>query len=91
MNRSVRSQTLVKRVVQILQGRSDDPRSTRGTGRDLELSGFEVLSDGRGNRRLWSLSGVDVVGGRSGEPESIRGSGSCEGDEGEKSAEKAEG
>ena len=75
---------MVKRIVQVLQGRSDDPRSTRGTGSDFELSRFEVLSNGRRNRRLWSLSGVDVVGGRGGEPESVRGSGSCEGDEGEK-------
>ena len=90
MNRSVRSEALVKRIVQVLQGRSDDPRSTGGTGRDLELSGFEVLSDGRRNRRLWSLSGIDVVGGRGSEPESVRRSRSCEGDEDEKSTKEAE-
>jgi len=77
VNRNVRSQALVERVVQVLQSRSDDSRSTSGTGGDLELSGFEVLSDGRGNGGLWSLSGVDVVGGGRGEPERVRGSGSC--------------
>jgi len=50
VDRSVRSKALIKRVVQVLQGRSDDPRSTGGTGRDLELSSFEVLGDGRGDR-----------------------------------------
>ena len=88
VNGSVRSEALIKRVVQVLQGRSDDPRSTGSTGRDLELSSFEVLGDRRGDRRLWSLSGVDVVGGRGSEPESVRGSRSCEEDKGEKSTEK---
>ena len=77
VNRNVRSQALVERVVQVLQSRSDDPRSTSGTGGDLELSGFEVLSDGRGNGGLWSLSGVDVVGRGRSEPERVRGSRSC--------------
>jgi len=90
MNRSVRGEALVKRIVQVLQGRGDDPRSTGGAGRDLELSGFEVLSDGRRNRRLRSLSGVDVVGRRGSEPESVRSSRCCEGDEGEKNMEEAE-
>jgi hypothetical protein len=90
VNRGVRSEALVECIVQVLQGRSDDPRSTGRTGGDLELSRFEVLSDGRGNRRLWSLSGVDVVGGRGREPESVRGSGSYEGDEGEKSTKEGE-
>ena len=49
VNRSVGGQALVEREVQALQGRGDDPRSTSGTGGDLELSGFEILSDGRGN------------------------------------------
>ena len=49
VNRSVGGQALVKRELQALQGSSDDPRSTSGTGGDLELSGFEILSDGRGN------------------------------------------
>ena len=61
MNRGVRGEALVKRIVQVLQCRSDDPRSTSGTRRDLELSGFEVLGDGRRNRRLRSLSGLNVV------------------------------
>jgi len=47
VERSVGSQALVKREVQVLQGGSDDPRSTSGTGSDFEVSGFEVLSDGR--------------------------------------------
>ena len=50
VNGSVWSQALVERVVQVLQGRSDNPRSTSGTGGDLERPGFEILSDGRGNR-----------------------------------------
>ena len=87
VNRSVRGEALVKRIVQVLQGCSDDPRSTGGTGCYLELSSFEVLGDGRRNRRLWSLSGVDEVGGRGSEPESVRGSRSCEDDQGKKSME----
>ena len=45
-----RSEVLVRSLVQVLQGRGDDPRSTNGAGVNLELSGFEVLSDGRRNR-----------------------------------------
>ena len=74
VNRCVRSEALVERIVQILQGRGDDPRSTSGAGGDLELSCFEVLCDGRRNRRLRSLSRQDVVWGRGGETESVCGS-----------------
>jgi len=70
-----RAQALIERVVQTLQRRGDDPRPTGGTGRDLEFSGLEVLSDGRGDRGLWSLSGVDVVGGGGRETEGVRESG----------------
>jgi len=90
VDRSVGSQTLVKRVVQVLQGRGDDPRSTSGASSDLELSGCEILSDGRGNRGLWPFPRVDVVGRGRREPESVRGSRSCEGDESEKSTRKVE-
>ena len=76
-NRGVRSEVLIKRIVQVLQNRSDDPRSTGGVGGDLELSSFEALSDGR-NRRPSSLSGLDVVWRKGGETEGICGSGSCE-------------
>jgi len=81
VNRSVGSQALVKRMVQVLQGRSDDPRPTSGAGSDLEVSRFEIFSDGRGDGGLWSFPRVDVVGGGCSEPERVRGSGSCEGDE----------
>jgi len=81
VDRSVGSQALVKRMVQVLQGRSDDPRSTSRAGRDLELSGFEVLNDGGGNGGLRSFPGVYVVGGGCSEPERVCGSGSCEGSE----------
>lgn len=77
--------------MQVLQGRGDNPRSTGGTSGDLELSGFDILSDGRGNGGLWSLPGVDVVGRGSSEAERVRGSGSCEDGESEKSTEKGGG
>ena len=76
-NRGVRSEVLVKRIVQVLQDRSDDPRLTSGVGGDLELSSFEALSDGR-NRRPSSLSGLDVVWRKGGQTEGVCGSGSCE-------------
>jgi hypothetical protein len=91
VKRSVGSQALVERKVQILQRRSDDPRSTSGTGSDLELSRLEVLGDGGGNGGLRSLSWVDEVGGRGGEAERVRSSGSCKDDESEKSTRKVEG
>ena len=75
INRGVRSEVLVKRIVQALQGRSDDLRSTSGTGGDLELPSFEALSDGR-NLRLSSLPGLDVVRRRGGETDRVCGSGS---------------
>ena len=78
VNRGVRSEALVERIVQVLQSRGDDPRSTSGASGDLELSCFEVLGDGRRNRRLWSLSGQDVVWRRGGETESVCSSGSYE-------------
>ena len=37
MNRGVRSEALVKDIVQVLQVRSDDPRSIGGVSGDLEL------------------------------------------------------
>ena len=46
MDRSVGSQALVKRMVQVLQRRGDDPRSTSRAGSDLELSSCEVFGDG---------------------------------------------
>ena len=73
---------MVERVVQVLQGRSDDPRSTSGAGSDLELSCFEILGDGRGDGGLRSFPGIDVVGGGCSEPERVCSSRSCEGDEG---------
>ena len=90
MDRSVGSQALIKRMVQVLQGRGDDPRSTSGAGSDLELSRLEVFSDGRGDGGLWSFPRVDVVGGGRSEPERIRGSGSCGDDESENTAGKVE-
>ena len=65
---------MVEGVVQVLQGGGRDPRSASGTRGDFEFSRFEILGDGRGNRRLRSLSGVDVVGGGGCEAESVRGS-----------------
>jgi len=78
VNRSVGRQSLVEGMVQVLQGRSDNPRSTGGTGRNLELSCLEVLGDGGGNGGLRSLSRVDEVGRGSREAESIYGSWSGE-------------
>ena len=83
MKRSVGSQALVKRKVQVLQGRSDDPRSASGTSRDLEFSCLEVLGDGRRDGGLWSFSGVDVVGRGGRETEGVDGAGSCEDDKSE--------
>ena len=91
VKRSVWSQALVERKVQVLQRRSDDPRSTSGTGSDLELSSLEVLGDRRGNGGLRSLPWVDVVGGGGREAERVRSSGSCKDDESEKSTRKVEG
>ena len=59
MNRGVRSEVLVKRRVQVQRGRGDHPQSTSGACDDLELSDFEVLSDGGGNLRVWPLFGPD--------------------------------
>ena len=91
VKRSVGSQALVERKVQVLQCRSDDPRSTSGTGSDLELSSLEVLGDGGGNGGLRSLPWVDVVGGGGREAERVGGSRSCKGDESGKSTRKVEG
>ena len=91
MKRSVGSQALVERKVQVLQCRSDDPRSTSGTGSDLELSRLEVLGDRRGNGGLRALPWVDVVSGGGREAERVCGSGSCNASKSEKSTRKIEG
>ena len=75
--------------MQVLQDRGDDPRSTSGV--DLELSGLEVLSDGRRNRRLWSLSGLDIAWRRGGKTERVCGPGSREDRGGEKSVRTEKG
>ena len=41
---------------QIFCSSRDYSRLANGTSGDLELSGLEVFSDGRGNQGLWSLS-----------------------------------
>ena len=77
-NRGFRSEVLVNRLVQVLQGRSDGLQFTSGIGGDLELSSFEILSGGRRNRRLSSPSRLDVVWRRRHETERLCISGSYE-------------
>ena len=68
VGRGVQSEALIKGIAQVLQARSDDPRSAAGVGGDLELwkrksttavaflAGYNFILEGRRRNRksLWS-------------------------------------